>query len=75
MSMSIIVTAPARTGITAISRYAVINHDHTKSGIFIKVMPGALIFIMVTITLMDPMIDDAPIIWTENIKKVTLGGA
>ena len=69
------VTAPARTGMTAINRYAVINHDQTKSGIFINVIPGALIFIIVTITLIDPMIDDAPIICTANIKKVTLGGA
>jgi hypothetical protein len=38
-------------------------------------MPGALIFIMVTITLMAPIIEDAPRICTEKIKKVTLGGA
>ena len=38
-------------------------------------MPGALIFIIVTITLMAPMIEDAPIICTEKMKKVTLGGA
>jgi hypothetical protein len=26
-------------------------------------------------TLIDPIIDDAPIMWTEKMKKVTLGGA
>ena len=38
-------------------------------------MPGALMFIIVTITLMAPIIEEAPMICTENIKKVTLGGA
>ena len=32
-------------------------------------------FIIVTTTLIAPIIDEAPIIWTEKIKKVTLGGA
>ena len=54
-------TAPARTGITAIKRYAVINHDQTNNGIFISPTPGALIFIIVTTTLMAPIIDEAPI--------------
>tara|TARA_Y100000766_G_C18579638_1_gene446508 strand:+ start:429 stop:662 length:234 start_codon:yes stop_codon:yes gene_type:complete len=69
------VTAPAKTGITAINKYAVINHDQTNKGIFIKEMPGALMFIIVTTTFIDPIMDEAPIMWTENIKKVTLGGA
>ena len=55
------VTAPANTGITAINKYAVINHDHTNNGIFISVIPGALMFIMVTTTLIEPMIEEAPI--------------
>jgi len=54
------VTAPARTGITAINKYAVMSHDQTNNGIFIKVIPGALIFIIVTITLIAPIIDEAP---------------
>ena len=69
------VTAPARTGITAINKYAVMSHDQTNNGIFIKVIPGALIFIIVTITLIAPIIDEAPRICTEKMKKVTLGGA
>ena len=32
-------------------------------------------FIMVTITLIDPIIEEAPIMCIENIKNVTLGGA
>ena len=61
MSINIIVTAPAKTGITAINKYAVINHDHTNNGIFIKVTPGALIFMIVTTTLIAPIIEEAPI--------------
>jgi hypothetical protein len=60
MSMSIMVTAPASTGITAISRKAVISQVHTNSGIFIRVMPGARMFRTVAMMLMEPMIDDRP---------------
>ena len=69
------VTAPARTGITAINRYAVINQDQTNNGIFMRPIPGALMFMIVTITLIEPIIDEAPIICTEKMKKVVLGGA
>ncbi len=55
------VTAPARTGITAISRKAVISQVHTNSGIFIRVMPGARRLNTVTITLMAPMMEEIPI--------------
>ena len=54
------VIAPASTGIDAINKNAVINHVHTKIGIFINVIPGALIFSIVAITLIAPSIDDAP---------------
>ena len=37
------------------------SQDQQNSGIFSKVMPGARMFMMVTITLMAPMIDEAPI--------------
>ncbi len=59
-SVSSIVTAPASTGITAISRYAVISHVHTNSGIFMSVMPGARRFRIVVMMLIEPMIDEAP---------------
>ena len=75
MSNNIIVTAPASTGITASSRYAVISHVHTNNGIFINVIPGARIFTMVAMMLMLPMIEDAPIMCTPRMKKVTVGGA
>ncbi len=55
------VTAPARTGITAINKYAVINHVHTNIGIFINVIPGARIFKIVAMILILPIMDDAPI--------------
>src|ERR1700734_2359149 len=61
------VTAPANTGITAISRYAVISQDQQNSGIFNRFMPGARMFMMVTMTLMAPMIEDAPIMCMAKI--------
>ena len=75
MSNNIMVTAPASTGITAISKYAVINQVQTNIGIFISVMPGARIFRIVAMMLMLPMIDDAPMMCTAKIKNVTDGGA
>ena len=75
MSISIMVTTPANTGITAISKNAVINHVQANSGIFINVIPGARIFNIVAMMLIAPMIDDAPIIWTPKIKNVTDSGA
>ena len=60
LSVRIIVMAPANTGITAIKRYAVINHVQTNKGIFIRVMPGALIFKMVVTMLILPIIEEAP---------------
>ena len=66
-SVSSIVTAPASTGITAISRYAVMSQVHTNSGIFISVMPGARMLRMVVMMLIEPMIDDAPMMWIAKI--------
>ena len=75
MSNNIIVPAPANTGMTAISKYAVISQVQINNGIFISVMPGARIFKMVAIMLMLPMIEDAPIICTAKMKNVTESGA
>src|SRR2546430_8285855 len=61
------VTAPASTGITAISRYAVISQVHTNSGRRSSVRAGARMFMMVTMTLMAPRIEEAPIRWMEKI--------
>src|SRR3984893_19114088 len=52
---------------TAMSRYAVISHVQTNSGILRSDMPGARIFRMVTTTLIAPRIDDAPIMCTAKI--------
>ncbi|MCY1173675.1 hypothetical protein D9M73_138420 [compost metagenome] len=75
MSISIMVTQPASTGITAISRNAVISQVQTNSGIFIRVMPGARRLRMVAMTLIAPMIELIPIRWMAKMKKVTLSGA
>ena len=40
-----------------------------KSGIRISVMPGARRFRIVVMMLIDPMIDDAPRMWTANIVR------
>src|SRR5574343_287735 len=67
LSVSNMVTAPAKTGMIAINKNAVINQVHTNNGIFIKVMPGARILKMVAITLMAPMIEEIPSKCTEKI--------
>ena len=68
-SVSSIVTAPASTGITAISRYAVISQVQTNIGIFSSDMSGARMLMIVTMTLIAPMIDEMPIRWTEKIRN------
>ena len=55
------VAPPASTGITAIKRYAVISQVQQNKGIFNKFMPGARMLRMVTMTLIAPMMDEAPI--------------
>ena len=67
--MSSIVTAPASTGITAINRYAVMSHVQQKSGIRISVRPGARMLRIVVMMLIEPMIDDAPMMWIAKIAK------
>ena len=66
------VTAPASTGITAMSRKAVINHDHEKIGIFSRSMPGARILRMVAMMLIAPMIELMPIMWMARMTKAML---
>jgi hypothetical protein len=59
-SVSVIVTAPASTGIAATSRYAVISQVHTKSGMRISVIPGARMLRIVVMMLIEPMIELMP---------------
>src|ERR1044072_2230996 len=68
-SVSSIVTPPASTGIASSSRYAVINQVHTNIGILSSDMPGARRFMIVTITLIAPMIDEIPSKCTAKIRN------
>ena len=69
MGVSNIVTVPARTGITAMSRNAVISQVQTKRGIFIRVMVGARMLRMVATTLIAPMMEDIPKKWIAKIRN------
>ena len=72
-SVSSIVTAPASTGITAISRYAVISQRPARTAASCsRSTPGARMFMMVTMTLIAPMIERAPIRW---MAKIAIGNA
>jgi hypothetical protein len=66
-SVRSIVTAPASTGIAAISRNAVMSHVQQNIGILNSVIPGARMFRIVVMMLIEPMIDDAPMMWTAKI--------
>ena len=61
------VTAPASTGITAISRNAVISQVQQNIGIFSKSTPGARMLRMVAMMLIAPMIELMPIMWMAKI--------
>ncbi len=65
------VTAPASTGITAISRKAVISQAQTNTGIFSRSMPGARMFRMVAMMLIAPMIELMPIMCTAKMVNAT----
>src|SRR5690606_5757664 len=74
-SVSSIVTAPASTGSVAVSRSAVIHQVHTNSGMCSSDMPGARMFMTVTMTLMAPMIEEAPIRWMAKMAMGMLSPA
>ena len=65
------VTAPASTGMVAISRKAVISQPQANSGSFIMVMPGARMLKMVTMMLMEPMTEEIPSRWMAKMAKST----
>src|SRR5690554_3317368 len=69
LSVSSMVTAPASTGITAISRNAVISQVQAKIGIFNRSTPGARMLRMVAMTLIAPMIELMPIMWMARMVK------
>ena len=59
-SVKSIVIAPARTGNDRSNKIAVINTDHTNSGMRSKDIPIGRIFIIVVIKLIAPRIEEAP---------------
>ena len=59
-SVSIMVTAPAKTGIAPINKNEVMSHVQTKRGISISLISGAFILRTVAIILIAPMIDEKP---------------
>lgn len=59
--------APARTGRDNRSRIAVINTDHTNSGIRSIVIPADRILITVVMKFTAPKIEEAPAICSEKI--------
>ncbi len=46
-----------------------INHVHTKSGIRISVIPGARMLRIVVMMLIEPMIEEAPMMWSAKIAR------
>ena len=69
LSVSNMVTAPASTGMDAISRNAVIIQVHTNSGNCMKPMPGARMLNMVAIMLIAPMMEETPRKCTVKIRN------
>ncbi len=49
-----------------------ISQVHTNIGMRSSVMPGARMFMIVTMMLIAPMIEEAPIMW---IAKIAIGSA
>jgi hypothetical protein len=54
------VIAPAKTGNESKSKKAVIKTAQTKRGVRFAVIPGVLMFVIVTIKLIAPRIDETP---------------
>lgn len=59
-SVSSIVIAPARTGSESNNKNAVIKTAQTNNGVRLAVIPGARIFVMVTIKLIAPRMEETP---------------
>jgi len=71
LSVSNIVIAPANTGKDNNNKNAVIKTAHTNNGNLLKYSPGHLIFIIVTIKLIAPAIEETPAKCKLNIAKST----
>jgi hypothetical protein len=59
-SVSNIVIAPANTGNDSSSNQAVIQTAQTNKGVRLAVIPGARIFVIVTMKLIAPKIEETP---------------
>lgn len=59
-SVNNIVIAPAKTGNESSSKKAVMKTAHTNRGVLFAVIPGVLIFVIVTMKLMAPKIEETP---------------
>jgi len=59
-SVSNIVIAPANTGNDSRSNQAVIQTAQTNRGVRLAVIPGARIFVIVTMKLIAPKIEETP---------------
>jgi len=70
-SVRSIVIAPAKTGRDKRRRNVVTKTDQTKRGRRSKEIPGARIFIIVVIKLMEAKIEEAPARWREKIARST----
>lgn len=71
LSHKSIVIQPPKTGRDNSNRKAVIKTDQTKRGVRWSVIPGHLMFAMVTIKFIAPKIEDAPANRSEKIAKST----
>jgi len=69
------VIAPASTGNDSNNKNAVISTDQTNKFNLAKIIPGALILIIVVIKLIAPMIEEAPAKCKLKIAKSTDGPA
>lgn len=70
-SVSNIVIAPAKTGRERRRRMVVNSMDQTNRGVRSIVIPGARIFIIVVIKLIDAIIEEAPAKCKEKIARST----
>ena len=60
LSVRSIVIAPANTGRESSNKNAVMKTAQTKSGVLCAVIPGALMFVIVTMKLIAPKIEEIP---------------
>ena len=70
-SVNNIVIAPAKTGSDNNNKKAVIKTAHPNNGVLCAVIPGALIFMIVTIKLIAPKIEETPARCKLKIAKST----